>query len=211
MSYDLLRKRLVIIDELDFGHGLKFIIGNSGKFNIVGVYQSYEEAFLRLKNDRPDIIILDIDLNGMSGIEFMRKLREDHPHILPLVVSRHDHTEVVAEAFANGAAGYILKTTPDVTSLVDSLETIVGGGVPLSSRIARVIIDTFRKNAHSPLTSRETEVMKLIAKGFTYSQIGRSLNISRETSKSHLRNIYRKLEVTSKSQAISKAMTEKLI
>jgi DNA-binding NarL/FixJ family response regulator len=126
------------------------------------------------------------------------------------MISVYDDSEMVFEALRSGASGYITKSS-NYIELLSALEEIVKGGAPMSSKIARFVIESFHVNPNSPLSKRETQILQLISEGKTYSQISEDLFIAKETSKTHIRNIYSKLQVNSKSEALAKATSEKLI
>jgi DNA-binding NarL/FixJ family response regulator len=138
----------------------------------------------------------------MNGIQGSKIIKDKSPHTDIVMVTVYEDSELVFEALKAGASGYITKSA-NYMELLSALEEIVKGGAPMSSRIARMVIDNFHVNPNSPLTKRET--------GKTYTQISEELFISKETAKTHIKNIYSKLQVNSKSEAIAKANLEKLI
>jgi DNA-binding NarL/FixJ family response regulator len=177
---------------------------------VVNAYGNCEEAIANLNRDKPEIVLMDIELPGMNGIQGARMIKEKHPHTEVIMVTVYEDSELVFEALKAGASGYITKSA-NYLELLTALEEITKGGAPMSSRIARMVIDNFHVNPNSPLTKRETEILQLISEGKTYTQISEELFISKETAKTHIKNIYSKLQVNSKSEAIAKANLEKLI
>lgn len=206
-----LKKRVVIVeDNHELRKSYEIIVNGSGKFSVTGAFDTFEEAYRFIGKNLPDIVLMDVDLPGKSGIEGVRVLREKHPHVESVMVTVYEDDEVVFEALKAGASGYITKSANHI-ELIEALEEIMRGGAPMSSRIARMVVNNYHVNLNSPLTSRERQILHMLSVGKTYSQIAEELNIAKETSKTHIRNIYAKLEVNSKSDAIAKANHERII
>lgn len=206
------KKRVLIIeDDPEIRHSFQVIVNSSQNFIVANTYGNCEAAIKHLPMDRPDIVLMDIGLpGGMNGIQGTKQIKEKSPGTEIVMVTVYEDSELVFEALKSGAAGYITKSA-NYQELLAALEEIVRGGAPMSSKIARMVIDNFHVNLNSPLTRRETEILSLIAEGKTYTQISEELFISKETSKTHIKNIYSKLQVKCKSEAIAKANLEKLI
>lgn len=205
------KKRVMIVeDDQEIRNSFTLIVNSSQKFTVTNSYRNCEDALHNLQLDKPEIVLMDIELPGMNGIQGTKIIKEKSPHIDIVMVSVYEDSEMVFEALKAGAAGYITKSS-NYMELLSALEEIVKGGAPMSSRIGRMVIDNFHVNPNSPLTKRETEILQLISEGKTYTQISEELFISKETSKTHIKNIYFKLEVKCKSEAIAKANLEKLI
>lgn len=205
------KKRVMIVeDDQEIRNSFTLIVNSSQKFTVTNSYRNCEDALHNLHLDKPEIVLMDIELPGMNGIQGTKIIKEKSPHIDIVMVSVYEDSEMVFEALKAGAAGYITKSS-NYMELLSALEEIVKGGAPMSSRIGRMVIDNFHVNPNSPLTKRETEILQLISEGKTYTQISEELFISKETSKTHIKNIYFKLEVKCKSEAIAKANLEKLI
>lgn len=206
------KKRVLIVeDDPEIRNSFSLIVNSSQKFYVASAYATCEEAIKHMNSDRPDIVLMDIELpGGMNGIQGTKIIKEKHPHADIIMVTVYEDNELVFEALKSGASGYITKSA-NYLELLSALEEIVKGGAPMSSKIARLVIDNFHVNPNSPLTKRETEILQLISEGKTYTQISEELFISKETSKTHIKNIYSKLQVKSKSEAIAKANLEKLI
>lgn len=206
------KKRVLIVeDDPEIRNSFSLIVNSSQKFYVANSYGSCEEAIKHLNADRPDIVLMDIELpGGMNGIQGTKIIKDKHPHADIIMVTVYEDSELVFEALKSGASGYITKSA-NYLELLTALEEIMKGGAPMSSKIARLVIDNFHVNPNSPLTKRETEILQLISEGKTYTQISEELFISKETSKTHIKNIYSKLQVKSKSEAIAKANSEKLI
>lgn len=206
------KKRVLIIeDDPEIRHSFEVIVNTSANFVVVNTYSTCEAAIKHLASDRPDIVLMDIGLpGGMSGIQGTKIIKEKSPSTEIVMVTVYEDSELVFEALKSGAAGYITKSA-NYQELLAALDEMIRGGAPMSSKIARMVIDNFHVNPNSPLTKRETEILTLIAEGKTYTQISEELFISKETSKTHIKNIYSKLQVKCKSEAIAKATLEKLI
>lgn len=205
------KKRVVIVeDDQEIRNSFTLIVNSSQKFTVVNAYGKCEEAIEALNRDKAEIILMDIELPGINGIQGTKVIRDKAPHTEVVMVSVYEDSELVFEALKAGASGYITKSA-NYMELLGALEEIIRGGAPMSSKIARMVIDNFHVNPNSPLTKRETEILQLISEGKTYTQISEELFISKETSKTHIKNIYSKLQVNSKSEAIAKATQERLI
>ncbi len=206
-----LKKRVVIVEEdSSLLQIFNLVIGGTDKFNVIGLYNTFDEAFKSFKKSIPDIVLMDIDLPGTNGIEGTRVIRECYPATEVVIVTNYENDETIFEALRAGAIGYILKSL-NYVELILALEELIKGGAPLSSRIARKVINNYHVNLNSPLSNRERQIMQMISVGKTYSEIAEECHISKETSKTHIRNIYVKLKVNSKSEAIAKANNDRLI
>ncbi|MBW3470284.1 response regulator transcription factor [Arthrospiribacter ruber] len=205
-------KRIVIIeDDYELRECYKLIIKSVDRYHFVNSYENCEQAFPFLNKDKPDIVLMDINLfSGMSGIDGVKYLKSKNPYIEVVMISVHDDAELVFDALRAGASGYITKSS-NYIELIQSLDELVKGGAPMSSKVARMVINNFHSNPNSPLSEREKDVLRLIAEGKSYTQIADQLFISKETSKTHIKNIYSKLEVNSKAEAIETAKSKKYI
>ena len=206
-----MKNRIEIVEDNDVVRdGLKLLINSMSNHVVVGAYISCEQALKNLDKDMPDVILMDLDLPGMSGIEGIKRIKKRTPEIQILVITVHEDSEMVFEALCAGASGYITKNA-NHSRLLDAIDEIQKGGAPMSSKIARMVVGSFQKNYNSPLTARETEVLELLAKGKSYTVIADELFIHKETVKSHIKNIYFKLQVNSKADALEFARKNKLI
>ena len=205
------KKRVVIIeDDQEIRESFSLIVNSSQRVAVVGAYGNCEDAIASLNRDKPEIVLMDIELPGMNGIKGTQIIRDKSNSTEVIMVTVYEDSDLVFEALKAGASGYITKSA-NYTELLSALEEIVRGGAPMSSRIARMVIDNYHINPNSPLTKRETTILQLISEGKTYTQISEELFISKETAKTHIKNIYSKLQVNSKSEAIAKANHDKLI
>jgi DNA-binding NarL/FixJ family response regulator len=188
------------------------VINFSEKFKVAGVYSTsrklFEEAAIKL----PNIVVIDCTgMESQDATDIIVKLRSQYEYFeILLTAVPNNNTAFVFSALRSGASG-VLSVDSNVFEMMDSLEEIDRGGAPLSRHFARMLVRNFHINANSPMTKREIEILQMIADGKTYSQIAEDLNIAKDTSKTHIRNIYEKLNVASKSEAIQKAKNEKWI
>jgi DNA-binding NarL/FixJ family response regulator len=205
------KKRVMIVeDDQEIRNSFSLIVNSSQRFMVVGAYGDCEEAINSLNRDKPEIVLMDIELPGINGIKGTQVIKDKSPNTEVIMVTVYEDSELVFEALKAGASGYITKSA-NYMELLSALDEIIRGGAPMSSRIARMVIDNHHINPNSPLTKRETTILQLISEGKTYTQISEELFISKETAKTHIKNIYSKLQVNSKSEALAKASVEKLI
>ncbi len=200
----------IVEDDNLIRDGFALLIDSTYGFQIVNTYYRCEEALKNLDNDRPDVVLMDIDLPGMNGIEGIAKIKKLRPRTNIIVVTVYENDELVFKALCAGAGGYLTKNMQP-GKLLEAIRDIQEGGAPMSTNIARMVVASFQKNRNSPLTGRETEVLELLAKGKSYTTIAEQLFVDKETIRTHIKNIYWKLEVHSKAEAIEKAMKERLI
>lgn len=206
------KKRIFIIENEEvFRQACKTLIENSGSYMVVGEADTVEDALPQLARVYPNIVIMDLGLPGMSGVEGTKVIRQKFPFIEVLVVTIHEDSTLVFDALKAGATGYLLKEF-NGTQIVNSLDELGRGGAPISSRIARMIVDSFRRNEINViLAKRETEVLRMISLGKSYSQISEELGLSTATIKTYIKRIYKKLQVSKKSDAISIGRQKRII
>jgi len=209
METDLTRISIIEDNEV-FRNGLETLIDGVPEFKLSGSFDNCEDAIKTAEDDRPDVILMDIDLPGMNGIKGIGIFKRLLPEVNIIVITIHKDNEMVFEALCAGASGYITKSAY-YSKLMDAIKEVINGGAPMSNRIARMVVESFQKNYDTPLSPRETEVLELLAKGKSYSVIADEIFVHKETVKSHIKNIYFKLQVNSKADAIEKAHKEKYI
>jgi DNA-binding NarL/FixJ family response regulator len=208
--------RVALIEDIrEVREGLAALINGTHGFSCVGSYYSMEAALSGFGNDPPDIILTDIGLPGMSGIRGTEILRERFVNVPILALTVYDNDDQVFAALCAGANGYLLKNTAPAR-LLESIREAVDGGAPMSPEVARRVIRLFREfrppdNASYRLTAQETELLKLLVEGHYKKTAARELGISTNTVSFHLKNIYAKLQVHSKTEAVAKALREHLI
>lgn len=211
-KYSKLNPLRIVITEDDavIRDGFKSLLGQEESFMVTGTYRTAEECLADLDHSRPDVVIMDIELPGIDGIEGISRVKKQSENIQMLVVTVYENDDLVFKALCAGAGGYLTKNMPS-HRLVDAVKELVTGGAPMSTNIARMVVASFQRNLNSPLSARETEVLNLLATGKSYSVIASELYVDKETVKSHIKNIYSKLEVHSKAEALDKAKKEKWI
>lgn len=207
----MFKKRVIIIeDDADLRYSFKLIVNGSERFVVEETYSDAEMAIKSLNKMRPDIALVDLELPGINGIEAIKQIKDKSPKTECIIVTVYEDSDLVFQGLKAGAAGYIIKNS-NFLEILRALDEISSGGAPMSPQIARMVIDNLHVNPNSPLSARETEVLKLIAEGKSYTQISSDLFISKETARSHIRNIYFKLNVNSKSEALERAKKDRLI
>jgi DNA-binding NarL/FixJ family response regulator len=189
---------------------LKMLVSGTAGFNCIGVFADAEEALSQIPGLCPDIVIMDIGLPGISGIECVRKLKGKCTNTQYLMCTIFEDDENIFEALKAGATGYILKKTPPA-KIIEAITELHNGGSPMSGQIARRVIQVLhqpkKNDALEALTERETEILQLLAKGLRYKEISDQLFISVATVRTHIHNIYEKLQVQSRTDALNKAFS----
>ena len=208
-------KVAIVEDRREIREGLAMLIGGTEGFYCAGSYRSAEEALDKIEHHQPDVVLMDIGLPGMSGIQALQILKERYPNILLLMLTVYDDDERIFDAMCAGASGYLLKKTPPA-KLLESLSEAVAGGAPMSPEVARRVITLFREirppdRATYDLTPHETRLLKLFVEGHNYKTAAAELGVTVHTVSFHLRSIYDKLQVHSKSEAVAKALQNRLI
>jgi DNA-binding NarL/FixJ family response regulator len=205
----------IVEDRREIRESLAMLIGGTEGFSCTGGYRSMEEALAKLKHHLPHVVLCDIGLPGMSGIEGIRILKELYPDLLILMLTIYDDDERIFDAICAGACGYLLKKTPPLR-LLESLKEAVTGGAPMSPEVARRVMSLFREirppeRADYELTPHETRLLKLLVEGHNYKTAALELNVTVHTVSFHLRSIYEKLQVHTKSEAVAKALQNRLV
>ena len=200
----------IVDDNNDIRSALEEIIRLADRYKLLGSFTSGEEALKKIPIFHPDVVLMDINLGGMSGIECVRRLKPEHPEILYMMCTVYEEDEKIFEALSAGANGYILKkTTPP--KLLDAIRELNEGGAPMSSQIARKVVTAFQSkpvsteaSSISVLSNREKEILELLSKGMLYKEIAAQLFISQETVRKHVYHIYEKLHVNNRVEAVNK-------
>jgi DNA-binding NarL/FixJ family response regulator len=205
----------IVEDRREIRDGLAMIINGTPGFRCTGAYRSMEEALERIAGDLPDVVLNDIGLPGMSGIDGIRILKERHPELLVLMLTIYDDDDRIFEALCAGASGYLLKKTQPAR-LLESLRDAVAGGAPMSPEVARRVVALFRAfrppdHTNCELTPHEIRLLRLFVEGHNYKTAAAELGVTVHTISFHLRSIYEKLQVHSKSAAVAKALRSRLV
>jgi DNA-binding NarL/FixJ family response regulator len=205
----------IVEDQEQTRRGLAALVGGTPGYRVLGAFGSMEEALRRLDHDPPDVALLDIGLPGISGIEGVRRLKARHPAVQILMLTVYADNDHVFEAICAGACGYLLKDTPP-QRLLEAIRELYDGGAPMSPEIARKTVTMFQRVApprsdDDRLSAREVEVLRLLADGHSYKTAAAELNVSLDTIRFHVRHIYEKLHVHSKSEAVVAALRAGLV
>ncbi len=205
----------IIEDQPDIRDGLAILIGGTPGYRVAATFGSMEEALPNIGKRLPDVALVDIGLPGMSGVEGARRLTEQHPKLLILMLTVYSDDERIFEAMCAGAYGYLLKKTPPA-QLLESLREVVNGGAPMSPEVARKVVQLFQRfrptdSADHHLSPTEMRILRLLAEGHHYKTAAAEMEVSINTVSYHMRSIYRKLQVHSKSEAVAKALRDRLI
>jgi len=205
----------IVEDQADVREGLAVLIGDSEGFECGGVWASMEEALDAIAGAAPDVVLADIGLPGMSGIEGTRRLRTLCPGMPVLVLTVYNDDDRIFAAMCAGACGYLLKNTPPA-KILESLREVAGGGAVMSPYVARRVVDLFHRfrppeDMQYGLSPQEMRLLKLLGEGHHYKTAAAELRLSVHTVNFHLKAIYEKLQVHSKSEAVAKALREGLI
>lgn len=201
---------IIVEDDSEIRDSLKLLIDDTKGFEVLQTFEDAETALNWLDDEIPDVVLMDIGLPGMSGIDATKQIKKKYPNLDVLVLSIHENDEYVFDALCSGATGYLTKDTSP-TKIIDSIKETYNGGAPMSTQIARMVVGSFKIEPSPDLTKRESEVLTELCNGSSYKMIADKLFISEETVRKHLKNIYRKLEVHSKSEAVAKAIKDRLV
>jgi DNA-binding NarL/FixJ family response regulator len=198
----------IVEDDSRIREGLLGILDGVAGFQCVKTYNTGEDAVEKIPRHRPDVVLMDIQLPGMSGIECVARLKKKLPDLPIVMLTVFDDSDKVFKALEAGACGYLVKRTPP-QDILDALRQVHAGGAPMTGRIARMVVQSFgrmgiSKKETENLTPRETEILELLAKGDLCKEIAEKLGLSLRTVHTHLKNIYEKLHVRSRTQAVLK-------
>ena len=205
----------IIEDDRATREGLGMLIHGTPGYRCVATFRSVEDALRSVANDAPDVLLLDIDLPGMSGSKGISLLKQKHPSVEILMLTVYAEEGKVFESICNGACGYLLKETPPAR-LLEAIAEAHRGGAPMTPEIARKVVTLFQKTGppekiDSQLTPQELRLLKLLVEGYSYQGSADRLNISVNTVRDYIRTIYDKLHVHSRSQAVAKALRSRII
>jgi DNA-binding NarL/FixJ family response regulator len=208
-------KSLVIYeDNPRLRESLELLLGTDTGFSIVGAFSDCTMVIAQMETLMPELVIMDIDMPGMSGIEGVRRIKTSFPDIKVVMYTVFDDDNRIFECICNGADGYLLKNTSPL-KLIQALEDLASGGVPMSPFVAQKVFQYFRASKEGSeafnLTFRETEILELLVRGNSYKMIADKASISIDTVKKHLQNIYHKLHVNCGTEAVAKALQHKIV
>ena len=205
----------LVEDDAATRDGLRWLIGTTDGFRCVGAFGTVEAALQGLDAEPADVLLLDIHLPGMLGSEAVPLLRERFPRTQVVMLTVYANEDKIFESLRNGACGYILKKTPPV-ELMQAVRDAHGGGSPMSSEIARKVIDLLRHvpapaTPEATLTNQEVRLLELLAEGYSYQGAAARMNVSINTVRNYVRSVYEKLQVSTRSEAVGKALRGRLI
>jgi DNA-binding NarL/FixJ family response regulator len=205
----------IIEDQADIREGLRLLVDDAASFRCVATFGTMEDALTALRPGTTDIALMDLGLPGMSGLEGIRRLRRLDPDLRLVALTVYEDDDRVFEALCAGATGYLLKKTPPAR-LIECLEDVRRGGAPMSPEVASRVIAMFRELRRPPdpdhrLTPHELRILQLLAEGHSYKTAAAALTSSPHTVAFHMKNIYLKLQVHSKSEAVAKALRHRLV
>jgi len=198
----------IVEDSEKFRGTLARLLNRSEGFRCISQYPNAEDALKGLPEDKPDVVLMDINLPGMNGVECVRQLKQLLPKLQVMMLTVYEDTENIFNALAAGATGYMLKQTSR-DELFEAIRELNRGGSPMTTHIARKVVQSFQRTAPSAapteaLSPREQEVLDCLAQGFLYKEIAEKLSISYETVHTYIRRIYEKLQVRTRTEAVAK-------
>ena len=187
------------------------LLNRAEGFRCVSQYPSAEDALKGLPDDKPDVVLMDINLPGMNGVECVRQLKKISPQVQIMMLTVYEDTENIFDALKAGASGYLLKRTTG-PELIEAIHDVLRGGSPMTAHIARKVVQSFQKNAPAQpaenLSEREQQVLDLLSQGLMYKEIADKLQISYETVHTYIRRIYEKLRVRTRTEAVAKFLRQ---
>ena len=200
----------IVEDDPGVRESLKLIVQKAPSLSFSGAFESAEAAFEPILADRPDVALVDINLPGKSGITFVAELKAKRPSLNVIMITVYEDSDQIFDSLQAGASGYLLKRSQP-QEIVQAIEQLQAGGAPMSAEVARKVVDFFQKRTKNKsdlelLTSRELEILKELSKGYRYKEIADRLAISIDTVRTHIRHIFEKLHVESRTEAVVKFM-----
>jgi DNA-binding NarL/FixJ family response regulator len=203
---------LIYEDNTILRESLSSLVASHESFNLVGAYSHVMNAIPEITELKPEVILMDIDMPGMTGIQAVRQIRKQDHEVAIVMLTVFDDNTHVFEALEAGASGYLLKKHIS-TKLFDAIQDVLQGGAPMSPNIARMVIESMQRHTAKDyqLTVREKEILSSLSQGNSYKMIAAQFDISIDTVRTHIKKIYEKLQVHSQTEAVSKAINEKLV
>ena len=198
----------IVEDNRGTRESLRELLTRAPTLRCAGAHANAEQALSAIPNEAPEVVLMDINLPGMSGIQCVARLKELLPKVLVLMLTTYEESDLIFESLRAGASGYLLKNMHP-SEIIQAIEQVHSGGAPMSMHIARKVVSYFQKipqpsSEIEKLTKREQEILALLAKGYLYKEIADQLGISLSTVRAHLHTVYEKLHVQSRTQAVVK-------
>jgi DNA-binding NarL/FixJ family response regulator len=198
----------IVEDSRGTRESLTELLGRASTLRCVGAHPNGEEALRAIPEEQPDVVLMDINLPGMSGIECVARLKQNNPKLQVLMLTTYEESDLIFDSLRRGASGYLLKNLPP-SELIQAVEQVHAGGAPMSMQIARKVVNHFQqiqkpRSEVEKLTKREHEILALLAKGYLYKEIADQLSITLSTVRAHLHTVYEKLHVQSRTEAVVK-------
>lgn len=203
-------KVVIVEDDLDLREMYKTLINDTEGMICVGEYEGSQDTVNELVNSSVDVVLMDIDMPLMNGIECVKRIRKKNTQLPIVMLTIREDADLIFNSLRSGASGYLVKGLP-ADKLVRGIHEVCEGGAPMSANIARLVVNSFKQDTHEDLSSREYEVLQLLCDGDNYKTVADKLFISSNTVKRHIRSIYTKLEVNSRGEMVQKAYRKKLV
>ena len=193
----------IVEDDLPFREALESYLNQSPDFRCVSAYADPRAALRGLPNDSPDVVLMDLQMPGMTGIECVMALRQEAPGVRAIMLTVFEQDENIFKALAAGASGYLVKRTPPL-KILEAIREVMEGGAPMSAHLARKVVASFHQAATITLSPQERDVLGRLAQGHTYGRIAAEMGITVHTVRNYIRRIYEKLQVHSRTEAVAK-------
>jgi DNA-binding NarL/FixJ family response regulator len=208
-------KVVIYEDNDDLRESFSYFVKSTENFQLCGAFTNCDKVELQMKELKPDVVLMDIEMPGTNGLEGLQRLKKIYPEINVIMLTVFDDNERVFESICLGATGYLLKRTPPA-KILESIADVYHGGAPMSATIARKILAMFpsggmSKKEEYTLTKRETDILSHLVQGYSYKMIADKCFISLETVRTHIKSIYDKLHVHSMSEAVAKAIRQRIV
>ena len=212
-----MKQKTVVIfeDKPDLRESLCLLVNGSDKYSVLDTYPNCRNIEAILKEHRPEVVLMDIDMPVVNGIEGLKRIKAVSSETMVIMLTIFDHNDYIFDAMKAGADGYLLKKSKP-EEIIRAINEVLDGGAPMTPSIAKKVLSSFTEKTHTNhpkhgLTPKETEVLKLLVEGYSYKMAADDLGVVIETVRSHIKNIYRKLQVNSMSEAVVKAIRENLV
>ncbi len=205
---------VIVEDDKQIRDGISALLSSTDGFKLIAAYESCEGFLKEIKNNLPNVVLMDISMPGMNGIDCVKKITSEYSDFKIIMLTVYEEEQKIFDSLRAGASGYILKRA-SLQEILSSIKEVIAGGGPMSPVVARKVLNFFnlsgKKKSELNLTNREAEILKELVEGHSYKKISEKLFISLDTVRSHIKGIYQKLHVNSKSEAVAKALKENLL